>query len=152
MMREAVGRPMEILLVEDNLSDAQLTYECLNRTHVHHRLTMLWNGAEALDFLHRRGVFARVPRPDLILLDLELPKVDGREVLAEIKIDEFLSSIPVIVLTDSKSDEDRLRSEFMQVDGYVTKPVDGDKFRRLIRELRRFWHDDLILPGIALVP
>src|SRR5260370_34699997 len=120
MMRETVGRPMEILLVEDNLSDAQLTYEFLNRTHIHHRLTMLWNGAEALDFLHRRGVFARVPRPDLILLDLDLPKVDGREVLADVKEHEVLSAIPAVVLTNSESGEDRLRSQLMLVDGYVT--------------------------------
>jgi CheY-like chemotaxis protein len=152
MMRETVGRPMEILLVEDNLSDAQLTYEFLNRTHIHHRLTMLWNGAEALDFLHRRGVFARVPRPDLILLDLELPKVDGREVLAEIKADDLLDGIPVVVMTSSESEEDRLRGQLMQVDGYVTKPVDGDKFRGLILDLRQFWHTDLVLPGIALTP
>ncbi len=150
MVRETVGRPMEILLIEDNLSDAQLTYEFLNRTHIHHRLTMLWNGAEALDFLHRRGVFGRVPRPDLILLDLELPRVSGREVLAEVKADDILSSIPIVVMTGSKCEEDRLRSQLLQVDGYVTKPVDGEKFRRLIRELRRFWHSDLILPGVVL--
>src|SRR5438477_10875702 len=110
MMRETVGRPMEILLVEDNLSDAQLTYEFLNRTHIHHRLTMLWNGAEALDFLHRRCVFRRVPRPDLILLDLALPKIDGREVLAETKADNALGGIPCVVMTSFASQADRLRS------------------------------------------
>jgi two-component system response regulator len=97
-------------------------------------------------------VFVRVPRPDLILLNLESPKIDGPDVLAEIRIDKTLSAIPVVVLTSSKSEEDRLRSEFKQVDGYVRKPVNGDKFRRLIRDLRRFWHNELILPGIALVP
>jgi CheY-like chemotaxis protein len=152
MMRETVGRPMEILLVEDDLSDAQLTYEYLNRTHIHHRLTMLWNGAEALDFLHRRGIFSRVPRPDLILLDLGLPRVDGREVLAEIKADRSLSGIPVVVMTSSPGEEMWLRIQFTGVDGYVEKPVDGDKFRRLILDLRRFWHTDLVLPGIALAP
>lgn len=143
---------MEILLVEGNLSDAQLTYEHLDRTHVHHRLTMLWNGAEALDFLHRSGVFSRVPRPDLILLDLDLPKIDGRQVLAEIKADRFLSRIPVVVMISSPGEEIWLRSQFPLVDGYVAKPVDGEKFRRLILDLRRFWHTDLVLPGIALTP
>jgi two-component system, chemotaxis family, response regulator Rcp1 len=152
MMRETVGRPMEILLMEGNLSDAQITYQHLNGTHIHHRLTMLWNGAEALDFLHRRGVFSRVPRPDLILLDLDLPKIDGRQVLAEIKSDRSLSGIPVVVMTSSPSEEVWLRSQFMDVEGYVTKPVDGDQFRRLILDLRRFWHTDLVLPGIALTP
>src|SRR5947209_18690826 len=94
MMRETVGRPMEILLVEDNLSDAQLTYEFLNRTHIHHRLTMLWNGAEALDFLHRRGVFVRGPRPDLILLDLVLRIWDGRALLAELKAGDWRNGLP----------------------------------------------------------
>ncbi len=150
MSRETVGRPMEILLVEDNPSDAQLTYEFLNRTHIHHRLTMLWNGAEALDFLYRRGVFGRAPRPDLVLLDLGLPRIDGREVLSIVKADDGLSSVPIVVMTGSESEEDRLRSQLLQVDGYVTKPVDGEKFRRLIQELKRFWHSDLILPGIAL--
>jgi CheY-like chemotaxis protein len=150
MMRETVGRPMEILLVEDNLTDAQLTYEHFNRTHFHHRLTMLWNGAEALDFMNRRGVFSRVPRPDLILLDLDLPTISGREVLAEIKADRLLSGIPVVVMTSSPSEEILLSNQFMDVDGYVTKPVDGEQFRRLILDLRRFWHTDLVLPGIAL--
>jgi CheY-like chemotaxis protein len=113
---------------------------------------MLWNGAEALDFLHRRGIFSRVPRPDLILLDLGLPRVDGREVLAEIKADRSLSGIPVVVMTSSPGEEMWLRIQFTGVDGYVEKPVDGDKFRRLILDLRRFWHTDLVLPGIALAP
>jgi chemotaxis family two-component system response regulator Rcp1 len=152
MTHEIVGRPMEILLIENNLSDAQLTYEHLNRTHVHHRLTMLWNGAEALDFLHRRGVFRRAPRPDLVLLDLDLPRVDGREVLDEVKADDVLAGIPIVVMTSTPNEADRLRSQWLQVDGYVTKPVDGEKFRRLILNLRRFWHSDLILPGIALTP
>ena len=150
MTREIVGRPMEIVLIEDNLSDTQLTYEYLNRTHIHHRLTMLWNGAEALDFLHRRGVFRRAPRPDLILLDLNLPRGDWQEVLEEVKADDMLAGIPIVVMTSSPSEADRLRSQWLPVDGYVTKPVDGEKFRRLILNLRRFWHSDLILPGIAL--
>jgi CheY-like chemotaxis protein len=104
---------MEIMLVEDNLTDAQLAYEHLSRTHFHRRLTMLWNGAEALDYLHRRGVFSRVPRPDLILLDLDLPKISGRDVLVEIKADRLLSGIPVVVMTSSPGEEIWLRNQFI---------------------------------------
>lgn len=148
MGRDTVGRPMEILLVEDNWDDAKLTYEFLKDGDIQHRLTWLWDGDEALEFLHRRGKYARVPRPDLILLDLGLPRVDGREVLAHVKADAELSEIPVVVMTSSKDHEDLLRSEQLQVDGYITKPVDLDKFLSLVRDLRRFWHADLILPAV----
>jgi CheY-like chemotaxis protein len=137
---------MEILLVEDNWDDARLAYEFLKDAHIQHRLTWLWDGDEALDFLHQRGKYARVPRPDLILLDLGLPRIDGREVLTEVKADPELREIPVVVMTASKDHEDMLRSEELQVDGYVTKPVDLEKFLGLIRDLKRFWHADLILP------
>lgn len=148
MQRETVGRPMDILLVEDNWDDARLAYEFLKGGRIQHRLTWLWDGDEALEFLHRRGKYARVPRPDLILLDLGLPRVDGREVLAEVKEDSELKEIPVVVMTSSKDHEDLLRSEELQVDGYITKPVDLDKFLGLVRDLKRFWHADLILPGV----
>ena len=105
-------------------------------------------GDEALEFLHRRGKYARVPRPDLILLDLGLPGVDGREVLATVKGDAELGEIPVVVMTASKDHEDLLRSEQLQVDGYITKPVDLEKFLALVRDLKRFWHADLILPAV----
>lgn len=148
MGRETVGRPMDILLVEDNWDDARLTFEFLKDGDIQHRLTWLWDGDEALQFLHRRGKFARVPRPDLILLDLGLPGVDGRDVLAQVKADSELSEIPVVVMTSSKDHEDLLRSEQLQVDGYITKPVDLEKFLGLLRDLRRFWHADLILPAV----
>ena len=148
MGHETVGRPMEILLVEDNWDDARLAYEFLKDGAIHHRLTWLWDGDEALEFLHRRGKYGRVPSPDLILLDLGLPRVDGREVLAEVKEDPELREIPVVVMTASKDHEDLLRSEQLQVDGYITKPVDLEKFLGLVRDLRRFWHADLILPTV----
>jgi CheY-like chemotaxis protein len=148
MGRDTVGRPMEILLVEDNRDDARLTFEFLKGGAIQHRLTWLWDGDEALEFLHRRGKYARVPRPDLILLDLGLPLVDGREVLAQVKGDADLAEIPVVVMTASKDHEDLLRSEQLQVDGYITKPVDLEKFLALVRDLKRFWHADLILPAV----
>lgn len=147
MGRETIGRPMEILLVEDNADDARLTFEFLKECDIQHRLTWLWDGDEALEFLNRRGKYARVPRPDLILLDLGLPRVDGREVLRQVKADASLAEIPVVVMTASKDHEDLLRSEQLQVEGYITKPVDLDKFLGLVYDLKRFWHADLILPG-----
>jgi CheY-like chemotaxis protein len=139
---------MEILLVEDNWDDARLAYEFLKDGQIPHRLTWLWDGAEALEFLHRQGKYARVPHPDLILLDLGLPRVDGREVLTQVKADPDLKFIPVVVMTASQDHEDMLRSEQLQVDGFVSKPVDLEKFLALIKDLQRFWHADLILPAV----
>ncbi|MSR56836.1 MAG: response regulator [Planctomycetaceae bacterium] len=148
MIRDTVGRPMEILLVEDNWDDARLAYEFLKEGNIPHRLTWLWDGDEALEFLHRRGKYARVPHPDIILLDLGLPRVDGRDVLKDLKGDGELSEIPVVVMTASKDHEDMLKSEQLQVDGYMEKPVDLEKFLGLVRDLKRFWHADLILPAV----
>ena len=139
---------MEILLVEDSLTSARVTIGALKRGGVQHRLTWLTDGAEAIEFLDRRGKFARAPRPDLILLDLELPGRDGREVLAEIKIDESLRSIPVVVLTSSTAEEDVETSRRLEVEGHMTKPVDLEKFLTLVRQLERFWHADMILPTL----
>ena len=148
MPRDTIGRPMEILLVEDNWDDARLAYEFLKDGHIQHRLTWLWDGAEALEFLRRQGKYARVPHPDLILLDLGLPRIDGRQVLTEVKADSELQHIPVVVMTASQDHEDMLRSEQLQVDGFVSKPVDLEKFLALIKDLQRFWHADLILPAV----
>ena len=139
---------MEILLVEDSLTSARVTIGALKRGGVQHRLTWLTDGAEAIEFLDRCGKFARAPRPDLILLDLELPGRDGREVLAEIKIDESLRSIPVVVLTSSTAEEDVETTRRLEVEGYMTKPVDLEKFLTLVRQLERFWHADMILPTL----
>ncbi len=146
MPSEPVGRPMEILLVEDGLVDARWTIAALAKGPVRHRLTLVRDGQEALDFLRRVGRFARAPRPDLILLDLLLPKLDGLGVLAQVRADLALQTIPVVVLTSSDEVEDRLRSEQLGVESYITKPVDLDKFLVVVQELRRFWFKDVVLP------
>ena len=146
MNREVVGRPMEILLVEDNRADARLAIEALKDGRVKHRLTLVWDGYEAMEFLHQQGPFTQAPHPDLILLDLELPRKDGREVLAEIKADYELKNIPVVILTASEAHEDILRSELLHVEGYMTKPVDLEKFIALVKRLKKYWHEDVILP------
>ena len=146
MSRETVGRPMEILLVEDSLTDAQLTIIALREGQVKHRLTLVRDGLEALAFLRQERQFAKAPHPDLILLDLELPKMDGREVLTHIKSDEKLKQIPIVILTASKAHEDILRSENLFVDSYLVKPVDMDKFLVVVKQLKSFWLADVILP------
>lgn len=148
MSKQMIGRPMEILLVEDGLVDARVTMAALKKGQVPHRLTLIRDGLEAMEFLRREGKFAKVPRPDLILLDLGLPKKDGREVLAEIKADDALRTIPVVVMTASEDEDDRVRSELLGVDSFITKPVDLEKFLAVVRQLRRFWHSDLILPSV----
>jgi CheY-like chemotaxis protein len=147
MNRELVGRPMEILLIEDNFTDAALTIRALERGGVRHRLTLVRDGAEALEFLRREGRFARAPRPDLILLDLNLPRIDGRELLSDLKSDDDLSSIPVVIMTGSEDYEDELRSQRLNVEGYVTKPIDMPKFLGIVKELKDYWMSDVILPN-----
>jgi CheY-like chemotaxis protein len=147
MNRELVGRPMEILLIEDNFTDAALTIRALERGQVRHRLTLVRDGAEALEFLRRQGRFARAPRPDLILLDLNLPRIDGRELLSDLKSDDDLGSIPVVIMTGSEDYEDELRSQRLNVEGYVTKPVDMPKFLSIVKELKDYWMSDVILPN-----
>ena len=139
MRSETIGRPMEILLVEDNLADAYLSMKALKDGNVKHRLTLIRDGMEAMEFLTQQGKFARAPRPDLILLDLGLPKVDGRSVLTEVKNDYRLKAIPVVILTASKGHEDILRSELLRVDGFITKPVDLEKFTALVKSRRRLF-------------
>ena len=146
--RELVGRPMEIMLVEDNFTDAALTIRALERGKVRHRLTLVRDGAEALEFLKRQGRFARAPRPDLMLLDLNLPKIDGRELLTTIKSDDDLQSIPVVIMTGSEDYEDELRGQRLNVEGFVTKPVDMPKFLSLVKELKDYWMSDVILPQV----
>lgn len=137
---------MEILLVEDSLTDAAMTIGVLKKGDVRHRLTLVRDGEEAMEFVRRDGKFARAPRPDLILLDLGLPKKDGRQVLSEVKNDYDLKEIPVVVLTASDAQDDKLNCDLLHVDSYITKPVNMDKFLDVVRQLRSFWHADLILP------
>lgn len=146
MHHNTVGRPMEILLVEDSLTFARIAFGALKKGGVQHRLTWVTDGEEALEFLYQRGKFTHAPRPDLILLDLGLPKKDGREVLTEIKNDETLKEIPVVIMTASTNAIDMQRSEELHVQSYMIKPLNLKKFRKLVKELAKYWHEDMILP------
>ncbi len=139
-------RPIEILLVEDNPGDVELTREALEAAKVFNRLHVVDDGADAVDFLYRRGRFAQAPRPDIILLDLNLPKKDGRQVLAEIKVDAGLAQIPVVVLTTSQADEDVFRAYQLHANCYVTKPVDFNQFLHIISTIEEFWLTVVKLP------
>lgn len=136
----------EVLLVEDNPADVRLTMEALKECKIINRLNVVADGVEALDFLHRHGRYADAPRPDLILLDLNLPRKDGREVLAEIKSDERLRLIPTVVLTTSSADEDLLRAYGLHANCYVTKPVDFGQFIQVVQRLEEFWFSIVKLP------
>jgi CheY-like chemotaxis protein len=140
--------PIEILLVEDNPGDVRLTKEALKEGKVYNNLHWAKDGVEALEFLRREGSHKNAPRPDIILLDLNLPKVDGREVLSIIKNDSHLKHIPVVVLTTSKADEDVLRSYELHANCYVTKPVDLEKFIVVVQSIDRFWLTVVTLPPI----
>ena len=139
-------RAIEILLVEDNPGDVELTREALEDAKVANRLSVVDDGAEAVDFLFRRGKFSRAPRPDIILLDLNLPKKDGRQVLSEIKADADLAQIPVVVLTTSQAEEDILRAYQLHANCYITKPVDFNQFLRIVATIEEFWLTVVKLP------
>jgi chemotaxis family two-component system response regulator Rcp1 len=141
------GKPIEILLVEDNLGDVRLTREALKDAKVLNTLHVARDGEEATDFLFRKGNHASAPRPDLIILDLNLPRKDGREVLAEIKADEDLKRIPVVILTTSKSEEDVLKSYNLHANCYVTKPLDLDHFIKVVQAIEDFWFTVVKLPN-----
>ena len=145
MIRNA-GEPVEILLVEDNPGDYRLTKEALKEGKVYNNLHWAQDGVEAIDFLKRQGKHAKAPRPDIILLDLNLPKKDGREVLSEIKGHDDLRKIPVVILTTSKAEEDVLKSYDLHANCYVTKPVDLDKFIVVVQSIDRFWLTVVTLP------
>jgi CheY-like chemotaxis protein len=149
MSQSTVGRPMEILLVEDNLDDARVTLESLRPENVKCRVTLVCDGEEALSFLQREGIFAQAPRPDLILLDMELPKKDGPQVLSEIRASETLRNIPVVVLTASLVHRAVLGGLNLRVDDYMTKPVDWEQFLAVVKHLRRSWLAEVILPPIG---
>ena len=135
-----------IFLVEDNPADVRLTKEALDNGKVQHELHVASDGVEAIAFLRRQGPFRQAPRPDLILLDLNLPRKDGREVLAEIKTDPDLMRIPVIILTSSQAEEDILKSYNLYANGYIVKPVDLEQFFRIIRQIKEFWMSIVLLP------
>ena len=141
-----IAGPVEILLVEDNAADARLTREALKSGRVWNHLNVVRDGVEALSYLRREGQFSAAVRPDLILLDLNLPKKDGREVLAEIKADEELKLIPVVVLTTSQADEDILKAYGSHANCYITKPVDLPKFMAVVQSIEHFWFAIVRLP------
>ena len=145
-------RPVEILLVEDNPGDAELTREGLLDAKVSNNLHVAPDGVEAMAYLRREGKYAGASRPDIILLDLNLPKKDGREVLAEIKGDEDLKVIPVVVLTTSKADEDIVRSYKLNANCYIAKPVSFAGFTEIVRSIQHFWFSLVILPPNDVKP
>ena len=139
--------PVEILLVEVNPGDVRLTQEALKESKVTNNLSVAEDGVEALAFLKREGKYADAPRPDLLLLDLNLPKKDGRELLEEIKADENLKRIPVVVLTTSKAEEDILRMYDQHANCYITKPIDFDQFIDVVKSIEDFWLTIVKLPS-----
>ena len=139
--------PIEILLVEDNPGDARLTAEALTDAKVLNTLTVVQDGVEALTYLRRQGRYSDAPRPDVVLLDLNLPKKDGREVLAEIKEDPDLKRIPVVVLTTSKAEEDIARTYDLHGNCYISKPVDLDQFMTVVKSIENFWFTVVRLPA-----
>jgi len=145
-MKKDRGVPIEILLVEDNAADVRLTREALKDAKVHNQLHVAADGVEAIALLRREGRHAGSPRPDLVLLDLNLPKKDGREVLEEIKQDPGLQNIPVVILTTSQAEEDVLRSYQLRANAYVTKPVDLEQFLEVVRSIESFWLEIVRLP------
>jgi CheY-like chemotaxis protein len=145
-MSERVTEPASILLVEDNPGDVRLTEEAFSEGNIRNTLHVATDGVEALDFLYQRGEHADAPRPDVILLDLNLPRKNGDEILAEIDDDPDLTSIPVIVLTSSEAEEDVAKSYELQANAYLTKPVDPDEFIETIRSFQTFWLEVVRLP------
>ena len=139
-------RPAQILLVEDNPGDVGLTLEALKEATVPNKLTIVKNGAEALSLLRRQGPHARAARPDLILLDLNLPKKDGRKVLAEIKADDNLKRIPIVILTTSEDEQDVLESYNLHANCYIVKPLDLDRFITVVKSIEDFWLRVVVLP------
>ena len=145
-MSNGIGRPVEILLVEDNPGDVRLTEEALKEGKVLNNIHLANDGVEAVSFLQKEGKYTDAVRPDLILLDLNLPKKDGREVLMEIKKDEALRRIPVVVLTTSRAEEDIIRTYDYHANCYITKPVDFDQFIKVIKSIEDFWLSVVKLP------
>jgi CheY-like chemotaxis protein len=140
------GRPVEILLVEDNPGDARLAIEALKDAKVRNNLAIVTDGEQALEYLYRRGDYENATRPDLVLLDLNLPRKSGREVLCEVKEDPSLRRIPVVILTTSQAEEDVLKSYDLHANAYVTKPVDFDRFIDVVRQIDEFFVSVVKLP------
>jgi CheY-like chemotaxis protein len=146
MTQSLPGRQIEVLLVEDDPGDVLMTKEAFEDYKLSNNLHVVNDGAEAMEFLRRRGEHSDAPRPDLVLLDLNLPRMDGREVLQAIKSDPELASIPVVVLTTSEAEEDVLRSYSLHANAYVTKPVDFERFIQVVRQIDEFFVTVVRLP------
>ncbi|MGH6973497.1 MAG: response regulator [Stellaceae bacterium] len=146
MVETLPSRPIEILLVEDNPGDARLTQEALREGKIRNNLHHARDGVEALAFLRREGEFAKAPKPDLVLLDLNMPRKDGRQVLAEMKQDPRLRTIPVVVLTTSEAENDIVRSYELHANCYITKPVGLEQFIAIVHEIESFWLAVVTLP------
>jgi CheY-like chemotaxis protein len=146
MSKGTYGSPIDILLVEDNPGDVRLTIEALKEGKVLNTLSVTMDGVEALSFLHKEGKYADAPRPDLILLDLNLPRKDGREVLADIKSDDNLKCIPVVVLTTSQAEQDIFKSYNLHANCFITKPVDLEQFITVLQSIENFWLTIVKLP------
>jgi CheY-like chemotaxis protein len=147
MITKSLPRHIEILLVEDSPADILLTREAFEESRILNTLHVAEDGVQAMDFLHRRGEHASAPRPDLILLDLNLPRKNGREVLAEIKADPDLRKIPIVVLTTSSADEDILKAYDLNANCYVVKPVGFENFMQAVQSIRHFWFSVVTLPS-----
>jgi two-component system, chemotaxis family, response regulator Rcp1 len=145
-MNDNSGRPIEILLVEDNPGDVRLTREALKEAKVRNSLSVVGDGVDAMAFLRREGTHSAAPRPDIILLDLNLPKKDGRQVLAEIKASPELRRLPVVILTTSKAEEDILKTYDLHANCFITKPVDFDQFVKVVHSIEHFWLSIVTLP------
>ena len=145
-MNSSEGWPIEILLVEDSPSDTELTLEALRDFKVRNHVNVVEDGVQAMQFLRRQAPYDKAPRPDLIMLDLNLPRKDGREVLAEIKGDDHLKSIPIVVLTTSRADQDILRAYQLNANCYINKPVDFNQFLEVVRSIESFWLFVVTLP------
>jgi CheY-like chemotaxis protein len=146
MATQEYGKPIDILLVEDNAGDSRLALEALKESKLRNNLHIVTDGMDAMDFLYKKGKYEQVPRPDLILLDLNLPKKDGREVLAEIKSDPDLKRIPVVILTISKAEEDVLKTYNLHANCFITKPLDLNQFVTVVKSIEDFWLTIVKLP------
>jgi two-component system, chemotaxis family, response regulator Rcp1 len=146
-MSNGQARSIQILLVEDSPTDAKLTVKALALAKVANLVTHVEDGVQAMDFLKRRGKYPQATRPDLIMLDLNLPKKDGREVLEELKADPDLNTIPVVVLTTSKAEQDILRSYQLHANCYITKPVNFERFLEVVQSIEHFWLSVVVLPN-----
>jgi chemotaxis family two-component system response regulator Rcp1 len=147
MKQQDNSKLVDILLVEDNEGDARLAKEAMRDSKIRNTLHHVTDGEEAMAFLRKEGKYAKVPRPDLILLDLNLPKKDGRQVLAEIKNDDELKRIPVVILTVSSAEEDILKTYNLHANCYITKPIDLSQFMKVVRSVEDFWLTIVKLPN-----